>query len=70
MESINNIIFESIRHIRDQKKRANIPTIIKYICINEENKTINESTVTDRITYLTNADVLENKALIIRTLNT
>ena len=69
MESINNIIFESIRHTRS-KKRANIPTIIKYICINEENKTINESTVTGRITYLTNADILENKALIIKTLNT
>ena len=61
MESINNIIFESIRHIRDQKKRADIPTIIKYIYKNEENKTINESTITDRITYLTNTNVLENK---------
>ena len=61
MESINNIIFESTRHIRDQEKRADIPTIINYIYKNEENKTINESTITDRITYLTNTNVLENK---------
>ena len=61
MESINNTIFESIQHIRDQKKRADIPTIIKCMYKNEENKTTNESTVTDRITYLTNANVLENK---------
>ena len=44
-----------------KKKRVGIPTIIKYIYKNEENKTINESTITDRITYLTNANVLENK---------
>ena len=62
MWSINGIIFEFIRNIRDQKKkRVGIPTIIKYIYKNEENKTINESTITDRITYLTNANVLENK---------
>ena len=60
MESINNLIFESIQHIRDQKK-ADISTIIKCIYKNEENKTINESTITDRITYLTNTNVLENK---------
>ena len=48
IESINNIIFESVRHIRDQK-RPDIPTII------------NESTITNRITYLTNTNVLENK---------
>ena len=40
-ESINYMIFESIQHIQDQKKRADIPTIIKYIYKNEENKTIN-----------------------------
>ena len=34
MESINNIIFESIGHIQDQKKkRADMPTIIKYTYI-------------------------------------
>ena len=33
MESINNVIFESMRHIRDQKKTADIPKIIKYIYI-------------------------------------
>ena len=33
-----------------KKKSADIPTIIKFICKNEENKTINESTITDRIT--------------------
>ena len=33
MESINNIVFESIRHMGDQKKRADIPTIMKYIYI-------------------------------------
>ena len=60
MESISDIIFESIRHIRD-KKRANIPIIIKYIYKNEENKTIDESTITGRTTYLTNTNVLENK---------
>ena len=60
MELINNLIFESIRHVRDQK-RADIPTTIKYIYKNEENKTINESTIADRITYLTNTNVLENK---------
>ena len=38
MESINNIIFEFIRHIRDQKKRADTPTIIKYIYKNVEKK--------------------------------
>ena len=47
------------------KKRADIPTIIKYIYIyiskNEENKTMNESNITDRITYLTTTDVLGNK---------
>ena len=66
MESINNIIFESIGHIQDQKKkRADMPTYIKLKEIRadiykiEGNKTINESTITD--TYLTNTDVLENK---------
>ena len=53
IESINNIIFESLQHIQDQIKRADIPITIKYIYKNEENKTINESTITDRITYLT-----------------
>ena len=33
MELINNIIFEFIRDITDQKKRAGMPTIIKYIYI-------------------------------------
>ena len=51
--------------IYDIKKRADIPTIIKYIYIyiskNEENKIINESNITYRITYLTTTDVLENK---------
>ena len=28
---------------------------------NEENKTINESTIADRITYPTNTDVFQNK---------
>ena len=28
MESINNLIFESIRHVRDEKKIADLPTII------------------------------------------
>ena len=60
MELINNLIFESIRHVQDQK-RADIPIIIKYRYKNEENKTINESTIADRITYLTNTNVLENK---------
>ena len=46
----------------NKKKRVGIPTIIKYIYKNEENKTINESTMTeDRITHLTNTNVLENK---------
>ena len=34
MESINNVIFESMRHIRDQIYiYADIPKIIKYIYI-------------------------------------
>ena len=42
------------------KKRADIPTVIIYIYITTIN--INESTITDRITYLTNTDVLENNS--------
>ena len=30
IESVNNLIFESIRHKQD-KKKADIPTIIKYV---------------------------------------
>ena len=41
IESINNVIFESLRHVRDQKKRVVISTIIEYIDVNEENKTMN-----------------------------
>ena len=37
MESIDNITFESIRY---QKKRADIPIIIKYIYKSEENITL------------------------------
>ena len=59
VESINNI-FQSIRHIRDQKKEPIYQqSLIIYI---KMRKTINESTITDRITYLTNTDVLENKS--------
>ena len=61
IKSINNTIFESIQHIRDQENRANIPTIIKYIYKNEENKAINESIIADRIIYLIDAYVFENK---------
>ena len=47
--------------IYEIKKRADIPTIIKYIYKNEEHKTINESTITDKITYCTNTNALEKK---------
>ena len=60
MESVNNI-YLNLYDKYEIKKRADIPTIIKQIYKNEENKTINESTITDRITYLTHTDVLENK---------
>ena len=44
-ESINNIIFESIQHTRDQKESRYTNNhyiyIYIYIYINEENKTIN-----------------------------
>ena len=61
MESINNLIFESIRHVRDEKKEPTYQQSFKYRCKNEENKTINESTIAERITYLTDTNVLENK---------
>ena len=61
IESINNIIFDSIRHIRLNKRRPDIPTIIEYVYRNDENKNINQSTLTDRIFHLTNANLLENK---------
>ena len=44
-----------------KRKRADVVTNITYIYKNEENKTINESTITERITYLTNTNILENK---------
>ena len=47
--------------IYEIKKRADIPTIIKHMYKNEENKIINESTITDGIMYLSNTDVLEKK---------
>ena len=46
--------------MRDQKKSRHT-NIIKYIYKNEENKTIKESTLTDRITHLTDTNALENK---------
>lgn len=44
MESISNLIFESIRHVRDEKKEPTYQQSFKYRFKNEENKTINEST--------------------------
>ena len=50
--------------IDEIKKRPDIPKVIKYIYKNEENKTKNESTITDRIT-----NALENN-LLLKTLIT
>ena len=61
METINNLISDSIRLIRDHRQRPDVPTIVENIYRNEENRDINESTIKDRIVYLTSKNVLENK---------
>lgn len=60
MESISNIwIYTAYTW---SQKRDDIQKIIKCIYENEENKTITESTVTDRITFA-DTNVLEDKCL-------
>ena len=54
-ESINNLIFESLRHVRDQKKESIYQQSL-HIYIKKDG-----SIITDRITYLTNKNALENK---------
>ena len=63
METIKNLTFDSIQHT----KRSDISRIIEYAY---KHKTINETTLTDRTTYLTDTNVLETNISTIKTLIT